>query len=317
MLIRVKDSSGKYNTIMIAYILIIIIILFVVDILAEKFLIKKEVEKFEAIQKGIAKNILDTENRVEERLKIATILLEKYLKEEPILDRHNLINFTKIANVDRATLHSTDGKKVLGSSSDILENPIMIEKMKNYNLLDRVVDQKQFLSNNNNIVIFPMGRDTVTGSTSKPIVKLSKPLNMIMSCAIEVGISDIIKSNIELNHAIEYISVSTPSGILFADSKHSINAKVPSVEKYNDKVEIIENEKNNIVLRLSFGGLQKENAIRIIDKTVNSKNEYFYILSITFSKQQLNQQILFLRLSLSIIGILVYGVAYFIKKTFQ
>ncbi len=290
----------------------------ILDALVERFLTKKESNNFKIISNNIAKNILDMEKQAEERLKVSTLFLEKYLQENPlkgnpVLDMENLINFTKLANVDRATLHSLNGKKVLGSSTPLLIDPEIIEKMKTYNLLDRVVNPQEFLSMDHNVVIFPMGRDTVTGATSKPILRFSEKLNMIMSCAMEVSVSDVIKTDITLHPDLTYISLSTPSGILFADSRDSVNTKLSPVNEHSDDIQIIENSNNSVKLQLCFGGLQKENAIRIIDKTVNSKNQYFYVLTTEFSKKDINKQIFSTRVIFGVISVLIFGILFFIK----
>jgi signal transduction histidine kinase len=316
MLLKAKINALPYTKLMLISILFISVACIAGDLLMEKFLKNKEQDAFFIASKNIAKNILDTEKQIEERLKTATLLLEKYLQENPGRERIDFINFTKLANVDRATIHSVDGKKVLGSSSEILENQKIVESMKTYNLLDRVVDPTEFLSADHNVVIFPMGRDTVTGVTSKPILRLSKKLDIIMSCAIEVGVADIIKSDIVLHPQLQYISVSTPSGTLFADSKDSINIKIPAVETYEENIKTIENTDDKIKLQLCFGGLQKENAIRIIDKTVNSKNQYFYVLTTVFSKAILNKQLLFLRIMFISIAILLTTITYLTIQTF-
>jgi hypothetical protein len=306
--------NSRYKKFMFICILVISAICVASDLLMEKFLKNKEYNAFFITSKNIAENILDTEKQIEERLKIATLLLEKYLQENPGRERIDFINFTKLANVDRATIHSKDGKKVLGSSSEILENQKIVENMKTYNLLDRVVDRVGFLSANHNTVILPMGRDTVTGVTSKPILRWGENLNIIMSCAMEVGIADIIKAYIALHPELKYISVSTPSGTIFADSGDSINTKILPVENYEENIKIIEDYVSKVKLQLCFGGLQKENAIRIIDQTVNSKNQYFYVLNTIFSKTTLNKQLFFLRLIFSLIAILLTAVTYLIKN---
>ncbi len=316
MLLKAKINTLPYKKLMLVSILFISFACIAGDLLIEKFLKNKEQDAFFIASKNIAKNILDTEKQIEERLRTATLLLEKYLQENPGRKRIDFINFTKLANVDRATIHSKDGKKVLGSSSEILENQKIVENMKTYNLLDRVLNPEKFLSADHNVVIFPMGRDTVTGVTSKPILRLSKKLDIIMSSAMEVGVADIIKSDIILHPQLEYISVSTPSGTLFADSKDSINIKMSPVENYEENIKTIENTDDKIKLQLCFGGLQKENAIRIIDKTANSKNQYFYVLTTIFSKAILNKQLLFLRLIFTSLAILLATVTYLTIQTF-
>lgn len=312
MLLKSKINVLPYKKFMLICVLVISAICVAGDLLMEKFLKNKEYNAFFITSKNIAKNILDAEKQIEERLKTATLLLEKYLQENPGRKRSDFIGFTKLANVDRSTIHSKNGTEVLGSSSDILENPKTVEFMKTYNLLDRVVDPVEFLSANHNVVILPMGRDTVTGVTSKPILRWSEKLNVIMSCAMEVGIADIIKADIVLHPELQYISISTPSGTLFADSQDSKNIKILPVENYEENIKIIEDSSSKAKLQLCFGGLQKENAIRIIDKTVNSKNQYFYVLTTIFSKTTLNKQLLFLRLIFSSIAILLTTVTYLI-----
>ena len=86
------------------------------------------------------------------------------------------------------------------------------------------------------------------------------------------------------------------------------------VENYEENIKIIEDYVSKVKLQLCFGGLQKENAIRIIDQTVNSKNQYFYVLNTIFSKTTLNKQLFFLRLIFSLIAILLTAVTYLIKN---
>ncbi len=306
---------------MVISIFIIVSSVAVVDFFVEKFLTKKENNNFKIVSNNIAKNILDNEKQTEERLKIATLLLEKYLQENPLknnpdLDRENLMNFVKLTNIDRVTLLDSNGK-ILAATNLILSDEKVRESVKNYSVLDRITNPSDFLSQDHNVVAFPMGRDTVTGVTSKSIAMLSKKLNMILTCAMEMQIQMTIKDNLSLHKEIQYISVSTPSGKLFADSKESINSQVSVVDNYSDDIQIIENNNDNIKLQLCFGGLQKENAIRIIDKTVNSKNQYFYVLTTEFSKKDINKQIFSTRIIFSIICALIFGVVFLVDKQFQ
>jgi hypothetical protein len=99
---------------------------------------------------------------------------------------------------------------------------------------------------------------------------------------MEITMLPIIKQNIAVHPNLKYLSISTPSGMVFVDSQESNNVSIKSVEKYDNNIKIIEENNNSIKLQMCFGGLQAENIIRIIDKTANKQEQYFYVLTAEF-----------------------------------
>lgn len=268
-------------------ILAILIICIVLFILFSNHNDSNKIEKAILITKGIAKNINDQDILMTKNLEANLKIFVERTRQNPNMSLEQLIKLKDELGVSILTFWDKNGKMFLNTNGTHLKNGEDYEKFKNYSIFDKeqCPDFRNLQSTPSLIRALPLYYSNVRKIPNKLSITWDNKTQRYLNISYDgQPIKDIIDDNKKINHGISYIAFSDPSGKIISDSGTKPNGLIiTKYNDYNDKPYVYKIG-NFSVVRLMFGGLQKEICYQINRGNVNDNNEYFYILTVVFKK---------------------------------
>ena len=342
-IIRIKSPS------ILSYVLIISIFALLCSLCC-RLAVNKEIENDINLTKSIAITIESQERSMQNNLKCVTTAVKLYLDNED----GNLVKNShdngkgrfgndasgkgglskNISTKSKKGLHSLkdelgagsleiqdgDGKTIY-TTADLMEtNP---EFVANYSAFTACPQKRTMKKDNTEIKYYPLDTSAKTRKDIFATKWLSSKKVFVDALMYADFVIDSLKNVHNTFENIDSIHLSSPSGIIIAESvkneKDSKNRKNIVVNKYTEKP-ILKCTANSLTVSMPFGGLRdsckmNKSGLGSHHKPTNDLGEYFYVISIKFSKTNLNIQLAMIIATFTILTLFTLFLIHYVNKS--
>ena len=250
-------------------------------------------EKNQALLESAKEHLNQTEKLVNNHMKNSFYLVNNYITNKPSLakNRELLIKLRDKSNVSH--IYIIDQKGIIELTTNVVLNNNYIKRdhYKTFSIFD-VCPNYRSLMESKITTILPIMWLRGNDIPAKFIMGWNPKIKKIVEISFNSNfIEDILKAATGNHKNILFTTITTPSGHLLGktDSDNNIYLNVPKVENINS-TNLIINGPNYFEYTTQVGTPHK-NCEAISKKLADKNSLYYYLLTIRFSKNELNYQL--------------------------
>ncbi len=261
----------------------------------------------------IINNIINTEKEMEKNQIKAMNLFRQFLKSKPEPKKEDLIKLSKKINVTSLSIWSYEGK-LIQNTLDTKENADFWKTYKKIKNCQHEIDMR---NHDGSIKIYPLKRcsgNCIVNGAQKCLTSFHKDIKKFLNVDIaDEDVKNAIKNN--LTSEIQVISLSHPNGVVIETSGEGIK---PLKLKYYTENPILKNINNKLIITKPFNDMtSKINCNAFFynkDIAEDPKDQYFYVLTAEFSKEEINKKIKYSRIIYLTLTSVILVVVYIINR---